>query len=375
MTSSQIAAISANLRRHSLEPVGLPPTPPTSAEAFRELTRGAVCALLDFDNPAASLEWQTTLRSRRPTLPLLALFENASLDDLLPAGIEGLDGALRLPVREAIFDRFIAPWVPAAPSTPSRTSGSLHDSNETALFPPHAKAPALPSRYLSPLSQANQDLLRRIVDNPQCNRFIIQGPADAEFHLAALELAALRGFDESAVRFDERGDTSTEGLLVTSDAALFRRSTAPCAILIDTKRSIDPSTTNIVLVLRPLYRRPQDTAFYVKRWLPVLAAASHRIDAAKFVLPAEWCHALLTCTWPGEFNQLWQTLQRLALLSSDGTLPPPLETPQGLAGFDQALRMATARAYKARLAERIPAGLLPAVLSALGCPDVPDPHA
>lgn len=375
MTSYQIAEISANLRRHSLEPVGLPSSPPASAEAFRELTRGAVCALLDFDQPAASLDWQNTLRARRPTLPLLALFEKASLDDLLPAGIEGLDGALRLPVRDAIFDRFIAPWVPAAPSSSTRTSGSLHDSNEAALFPPHAKAAALPARYLSPLSQANQDLLRRIVDNPQCNRFIIQGPADAEFHFAALELAAMRGFDEADVRFDGRADTSTVGLLVTSDAALFRRTTAPCALLIDTTRSVEPSTTNVVLVLRPLYRRPQDTAFYVKRWLPVLAAAAHRPDAVKFVLPVEWCHALLTCAWQGEFNQLWQTLQRLALIPYDGDLPPPLEAPHGLAGFDQALRVATARAYKARLAERIPAGLLPAVLSALGCPDVPDSHA
>lgn len=374
MTSGQIAAISANLRRHSLEPVGLPPTPPASAETFRELTRGAVCALLDFDQPAASLDWQNTLRTRRPTLPLLALFEKAELDDLLPAGIEGLDGALRLPVRDALFDRFISPWVPAAPANSNRASGSLHDSNEAALFPPQSKAPALPARYLSPLSQANQDLLRRIADNPQCTRFIIQGPAGAEFHLAALELAALRGFEESDVRFDDRGDPSAEGFLVTSDIALFRQTTAPCALLIDNGRSAEPSTTEVVLLLRPLYRRPQDTAFYVKRWLPVLSSAAHRPEVAKSILPPDWCHALLTCVWPGEFDQLWQTLQRLALLPADGAMPQPLEAPQGPAGFDQALQTAAARAYKARLSERIPAGLLPAVLSALGCPDIPDSH-
>jgi hypothetical protein len=375
MTSTQIAAISVNLRRHSLEPVGLPPAPPSSAEAFRELTRGAVCALLDFDQPSASLEWQNAFRTRRPTLPLLALFENAALDDLLPAGIEGLDGALRLPVRDAIFDRFIEPWVPASASTATGSSGSPHDSNDAMSFSSQAKTPPLPARYLSPLSSANQDLLRKIVENPQCNRFIIQGPENAEFHLAALELAAHRGFDESAVRFDDRDDSSAEGLLVTSDVGLFRRTGAPCALLIDSKRLIEPATTNVVLVLRPLYRRPQDTAFYVKRWLPVLASASHRSDAAKAIVPLNWCHALLTCAWPGEFEQLWNTLQRLALLPDDGSLPPPLDAPGGSTGFDNALHIATARAYKARLAGRIPAGLLPAVLSALGCPDIPDSHA
>ncbi len=370
----QTAAIAAHLRRHGLEPVGLPAVPPAGPEAFRELTRNAVCALLDLDQPGPALEWQTVFRSRRPTLPLLALFEHAGLAELLPASSDGLDGALRLPVRDAAFDRFITPWVPALAATRSDSDSGLAGSVDALDSPAQPPANPLPARHLSPLSSANQALLGQLAGNPQCKRFIVHGPVGAEFHLVARELAALRGMEDAAIQFSPRAPNPGDRLLVTSDPIAFERTKAQCALLIDTDRLVESGTNCVVLTLRPLYRRPQDVAFYVKRWLPELASVSHRSPPLPSPLPLTWCQALLTCSWPGEFAQLWSTLQRLAVLPEDEPFPSPLDAEVSLLGFNSARNIACARAFRARLATRIPEGLLPSVLSALGCPELPSSH-
>ncbi|MEY4489305.1 MAG: hypothetical protein RIQ79_1813 [Verrucomicrobiota bacterium] len=367
----QASAISAHLRRHELEPYGLPDRPPDSPEEFRELTRNAVFVLLDLDQSAHSSIWQNALRARRPTLPILALFEQANLEDLLPAGTEGLDGALLIPVHDEAFDQFIAPWVPAT-LMPYR--GSLKGASDRPSFPPRAVEPSLSACHLSPASPANQTLLRQLAEHPVATRFIVQGPPGAEFQLVALELAALRGIDEPSIRFSPFTVAPGHWFLVTSDPVEFRESQAPLAMLIYHEQLPEFCSENISLTLTPLHRRPQDVAYYTMRWLPLIAAATHRA-AFDIPIPLTWTQALLTCAWPGEFDQFWRTLGRLALMSKNTLFPPPLDPFTNHSGFEHALTVASVRDYRARLASMIPEELLPAVLTALGCPELPYPYA
>jgi hypothetical protein len=368
---SQPDAIDLVLKKARLPVIALPLQPPASPDAFRQLVRQAGFALLDFDQNAPALRWLNALRTHRPRLPIFAVFQHADLPELLPAGVAGLDGAIHLPATLEYVTTLLQPWLPDAPLAPSHRPDSLF-----AAIPPSPRADHLPSTYIANASEANRELLQTLVNHPDATRFVASGPAGAEFSLLALELAARRAIPETEITFDDGPVAPIASLIVTRDMRQFDHSRAPFALLL--VETTPAGTDNLALPdcavkleLKPLRFRLADVAHYTARWLPLLAAAAHQ-PAPVLPLPTAWRHALLSHTWPGEFTELWHVLRRLALLSPGAPLPSGLPaTAAGDDNFKNLSRLATPRAYREQLGKRIPADILPSVLGALGCPDLP----
>lgn len=357
-----------------LAPLPLPEYPPDEPEAFRRLACQARFALIDLDLSPASLRWLKAFRTRRPVLPIIASYSRAELPALLTAGSIGLDGAIKLPASPEKIAALLAPWLP--PPSPANTPRSTHDSGDN--LPSSNRPPALAATHLSPSSDANQTLLRQIDSLPTATRFIANGPVGAEFSLLARELAARRGVASAHISLPGLPSPSRTDLLVTDDLPLFTHSSAPFALLLipghPPEESSPPSDPCVHLTLKPLRSRLPDLAHYLHRWLPDIFSANHRPDPP-FPLSPSWRHAFLAHPWPGEFSELYRAMHRLALLPPD-TLPPPgfLAPVPPLTSFETLASFQIPRSYRARLARRIPAGLLPAVLSALGCPDPSPGH-
>ncbi len=360
----------ALLEKAGVAVIELPPTAPATPAELRQLTRQAGFVLLDLDQGAAALAWQRALRTHRPALPILGLYANADLAELLVAGRAGLDRAIKLSSSTTALAHLFAPWLPA----------SSADAATTALPVVETRKNGHVAAHLSPASEANQSLLNVLAQNPGATRVIVRGPVGSEFTLVALEIASGHKIDESEIAFDWYPKKTSPGprFLVTRDAATFRTTAVPVALLIEETDATDPGTlsgdTGILLQLAPLNQRPADTAHYIHRWLPVLAAAAGN-PAIMLPLHPEWRHALLADMWPGQFAGLWRVLQRLALLTPGSTLPRPLAPPPGTVfDFESLTSVATPRAHRAWLARRVPKGLLSSVLLALGCPELPADH-
>jgi hypothetical protein len=358
----------------------LPTYPPAEPGLFRQVTRDACLAILDFDQGALATSWHRALRAQRPSLPIVALFSHADLLKLLPAGTLGLEGALQLPCPLRTLTAFLSPWLPAPPRlSPSR------DSLEHTSVPFAPRTVRHPATHLAPASDANQRILHTLAEHPLATRFVARGPRGAEFTLLALEIASRHHIEENDIAFDTTPLADHHRLLVTRQRARFHAARTPLALLLRAANDdpdetpLTPSASPLVtLEFLPLHRRLPDVAYYLNRWLPRLAAASHP-GAVHLPLSPAWRHALLAHPWSGDFAELWNALQRFALLTPDASPPADFFTPLPDANppvfsFEALLAVAGPRAYRTRLARRIPVGLLPAVAAALGCPDLPPGH-
>lgn len=348
--------------------------PPARPDAFRRLASQARFALIDLDQDKIALPWLKAFRERRPVPPLIAFYATAELPALLAAGSIGLDGAIKLPASAEKITAVLAPWLPApiAASTPRPPD----DSGNSMFFAPRERP--LTATHLSAASDGNQALLRTIDKHPQETRFLATGPVGAEFALLVQELAARRKIPYVDIALPGLPPPPRIGLLVTGNRALFTRSTAPLALLLlpgTGPNETAPTTEEFLrLPLKPLRCRLPDIAHYLCRWLPEIFAANNRKDPP-FPLSPAWRHAFLAHPWPGEFSELIRSMHRLALLpAGEPPLPGFLAPVPADAGFDSVASSQIPRSYRDRLSRRIPANLLPSVLAALGCPELPPGH-
>jgi hypothetical protein len=356
------------LRKHDFSLVDLPEGTPATDDALNPVLSSSVLAVLDLDTGKTALAWLGLLRRQCPEMPLIAAFEYSDLDGLLATAPHGLDGALQLPVSDKNLDEFLTPLIGRFKI--DVTPAAINSQSTAAPFT--APKGLLTATHLSPSSSPSQKILNKIDAHPKATRFIAHGPAGSEFTLLALEIASRRGWQEADIHFGPGTPTSTARLVVVYSLETPAQCATHQTILHchsgETPAKKDDGT--VVLSLLPLDQRLSDVAHYTARWLPVLATACLQ-PASPLPLPDNLRKILLTHFWPGQFSELWRTLEQIALVARSDFLPQNLKIAESSTTFDELVQRTAARAFREKIALRVPPGLLPTVLSALGCPSVP----
>jgi hypothetical protein len=353
------------LSRHGFALADLTETAPATGEALNPVLASSEFAVLDLDTGPSALAWLGLLRRQRPEMPLVAAFEYCDLAALLTTAPHGLDGALVLPVSPEQLDAFFAPFIGRF-----KTAAVMTATNSLSTAAPFAAPETLlKAAHLSPASSANQKILGTIDARPKAARFIAHGPAGSEFTLLALEIASRRGWREADIHFGPGAPPASARLVVVRSLELPAACATHQTILHchagETLAAQDDGA--VVLSLLPLGQRLSDVAHYTARWLPVLATACLQ-PAPPLPLPDDVRNILLTHSWPGQFSELWRTLEQIALTAGSGSVPENLRAAGASASFDEFVQRTAARAFREKIALRVPPALLPTVLSALGCP-------